>query len=289
MKKINLGYACVNTQIGCTCSKTFRLASYSTEKFIQTTRENLDCLQNILVFNQSHHINYFRISSDIIPFASHPIQTVPWQVIFNDKLVQLGSFIKKQGMRVTMHPDQFVVINSPNPEVVANSISELEYHVQFLDALNLDNTHKVQIHVGGVYQDKVASIKRFIKVYHELSQQVKKRLVIENDERSYSLKDCLEISKHTDIPVVFDIFHHTFNNSQESSKEALDLAKSTWKDEDGNLMVDYSEQKEGGRPGAHSETINTLQLKEFLYDLVQSMDIMLEVKDKEQSVLKLQY
>ena len=78
-----------------------------------------------------------------------------------------------------MHPDQFVVLNSPN-SVIEKSISELEYHCKVLDAMRLGETAKVQIHVGGVYGNKIEALTRFVRTYKALDNTIRQRLVIEN-------------------------------------------------------------------------------------------------------------
>ena len=184
-----------------------------------------------------------------------------------------------------MHPDQFVLINAKKKDVVQSSIKELDYHCLVLDAMELSTTAKIQIHVGGVYGDKEKSIKRFIENYKNLPRKITKRLVIENDHRSYSLKDCLFIHEKTEIPIIFDTYHHECLNNGESLREALTKAEKTWKNKDGKLMVDYS--SEGAKKGVHSETINIGLFKKFL-EQTKGLDfnVMLEIKDKEKSALK---
>jgi UV DNA damage endonuclease len=152
--------------------------------------------------------------------------------------------------------------------------------------MELDNDAKIQIHVGGVYGDKEASIARFVRNYETLPDTVKRRLVIENDERLFSLQDCLAIHRATGIPVLLDIFHHHCFNSGETLQEALRLALSTWREEDGIPMVDYSVQQEGARRGKHSESIDIRDFSTFLDKTAGlEFDLMLEIKDKENSAL----
>lgn len=185
-----------------------------------------------------------------------------------------------------MHPDQFVLINSPSREIVGRSVAELEYHCRVLDLMGLDSSAKVQIHVGGVYGDKPAAIGRFVRQYGRLKPFVRKRLVIENDDGLFSLRDCLLVHEKTGIPVLFDVFHHKCNSDGESVREAVKLAAATWKKKDGVLMADYSSQKKGGRFGAHTENIDLEDFAEFLKEARGAdFDVMLEIKDKEKSAL----
>ncbi|WP_181308636.1 UV DNA damage repair endonuclease UvsE [Rufibacter sp. XAAS-G3-1] len=285
---MKIGYPCVNESLDCTSATTFRLASYSEERLVQTVEKNLACLRRILEYNLEHGFLFFRMSSELVPFASHEINTYNWQQHFQMTFRRLGDFIKKHGMRISMHPDQFVVLNSPDERIVRNSIAELVYQATVMDLMGLDSTAKLQIHAGGVYGDKPSALKRFIQTYQTLPENVKARLVVENDDRLYSLRDCLELNAETGIPILFDNFHHECLHHGEPMAEALQLAAGTWHPQhDGVLMMDYSSQSPGDRKGKHVTSIETDLFREFLTHLHGlDVDIMLEIKDKEASCLR---
>lgn len=199
----------------------------------------------------------------------------------------MGRYIKKNAIRISMHPDQFVLLNALDENIVKRSILELDYHAKVLDTLGLDLTAKIQIHVGGVYGDKKMSIHRFIQKFQMLDKSIKSRIVIENDDHLYSLKDCLDIHRNTGVPVLFDVFHHQCNNNGEPVGMALQAAFKTWKKHDGVPMVDYSSQKTLARVGSHAESIVLKDFSSFLKKCrSRDFDIMLEIKDKEKSALK---
>lgn len=284
---MKVGYPCISRSIGCTANSNFKLASYSEERLIKTVKNNLECLAKILRYNVENDLLFFRISSDLVPFASHPVCKFDWMNHYKLQFKEIGEYIKKKDIRISMHPDQFILINSIKEKVVQRSIKELDYHCKVLDAMGLDITSKIQIHVGGVYGDKPKAIERFAERYESLSESIKKRLVIENDDRLFSLKDCLYINQLTGIPFVFDSFHHECLNSGESVRDAIMKAQTAWKDKDGSLMVDYSSQKEGERRGKHATTIDLSLFKKFIDETKGlEFDIMLEIKDKEKSALK---
>ncbi len=284
---MRIGYPCINRSIGCKADSTFRLKSYSEDRLIQTVSSNLDCLERILVFNASKGILFFRITSDLVPFASHPVCKFDWQSHFKDRFSSLGELIRSKKMRISMHPDQFTLINSVDESIFESSVKELLYHAEVLDLLGLDATAKVQIHVGGIYNDKAGSMKRFIDRYRSLPESVLRRLVLENDEK-YALEDCIFISRETGIPILFDKFHHEIYNKGEGIRESIGLAATTWDpDKDGIPMVDYSSQMGGGRQGRHAISLDERDFSGFLsmtqaYDF----DVMLELKDKEASALR---
>jgi UV DNA damage endonuclease len=284
---MKIGYPCINRSIGCKGDRTFRLKSYSEERLIETVENNLNCLMKMLAFNVDHTLLFFRITSDLVPFASHPINRFDWQNYFKQTFKGLGDFVKTHDIRISMHPDQFTLINSVNTEVFERSVKELLYHAEILDLMELDTTAKIQLHVGGVYGDKAESMQRFINRFDALDGRIQRRLVIENDDRLYTLQDCLQIHADTGIPVLFDVYHHELNNTGETVREAFDRFTKTWSEEDGVPMVDYSAQEPGARSGKHAESIGVDQFTQFIEATNEfDFDIMLEIKDKEASALK---
>jgi UV DNA damage endonuclease len=251
-------------------------------------KNNLRCLQKILQYNLQHDLLFFRITSDIVPFASHPICEFNWIKVFREAFESIGNFVKNNNMRISMHPGQYVLLNAKDEKIRLRSIAELTYHCSVLDSLGLDESAKIQIHVGGAYGDKVQALTRFVNVYELLEPKLRRRLVIENDDRLFSLKDCLDIHALTGIPIVFDTFHHRLLNNGESLPEAIHNTSRTWdKKHDGILMVDYTDQEGGERLGVHSYEINIESFRHFLQCLNEfDFDLMLEIKNKEKSALQ---
>ena len=282
---MRIGYPCVNETLDCTSTSTFRLASYTDERLELTVANNLRCLLRILEWNVAHGLLFFRIGSGVVPFGSHPINTFPWQTRFAAEFRAIGDYVKAHNLRISFHPDQFVVLNSPDAGIVERSIQELVYQGSMLDLMGLDSTHKLQIHVGGLYNDRELAISRFIATYRRLPAAVRARLVIENDDRLFSLQDCLRVHAAVGIPVLFDNFHHECLNHGEPMPEALRLAAATWHPQrDGVMMMDYSSQAPGERKGKHTPTLEDDLFTGFLHDLGDlEADIMLEIKDKEAS------
>ena len=286
-RAMKIGYPCINRSLDCKSNRTFRLANYSRDNLIRIVENNLDCMIQILEYNLKHDLMFFRIGSDLVPFASHPVCRVKWWKSFKTELRDIGDYIKKHRIRISMHPDQFVLINALDKDIHKRSVKELLYHARLLDAMELDPTAKMQIHVGGVYNDKPRSLERFVKRYQKLDRQIKDRLVIENDDRLYSFADCMSVYQKVGVPLVFDSFHHELNNNGESVDKALSLQSHTWRKIDGIPIVDYSSQQKGLRPGAHAHSIKTSLFREFLRESQpHDFDLMLEIKDKEQSALK---
>jgi UV DNA damage endonuclease len=286
---MKIGYPCVNETLPCSAAGTFRLASYSAERLVPTVASNLACLQQILEWNVAHGLRFFRMGSGIVPFGSHEINTFPWQEHFKREFRALGDYIRQHDLRISFHPDQFVVLNSPDPGIVQRSVAELVYQGSMLDLMELDSTAKLQIHAGGAYGDKGSALARWVDTFHTLvPEAVKVRLVVENDDRLYSLRECLSLHDETGVPILFDNFHHECLNHGEPMREALRLAAATWHPtRDGVLMMDYSSQSPGERKGKHTDTLVPELFRGFIEELNGlDVDMMLEIKDKEASAVR---
>jgi len=283
---MKIGYPCINLSLNCRSSRTFRLRNYSENKLIEIIQNNLNCLKRILEFNYDNKILFFRITSDLIPFASHPIMTFNWQDYFKSEFKEIGLYIKEKNMRITLHPGQYTVLNSKNEKVVENSIKELKFHTELLGLLGLNSTAKVVTHVGGVYGDKKNSIRRFITRYKELTDNIKKHYAIENDEKSYCLSDTLVINESTGIPIILDSFHHSCYNQGETILEAIEKTSNVWKEYDGLPIIHYSSANPTKGKFTHAEAIDMNHFKRFIKRTEKyNFDIMLEIKNKEKSAL----
>lgn len=285
---MRIGYACLTIGVKESNFKSCILKNADDENLLALIEHNLDSLDNIIDYNIEKDIKLFRISSGIIPFGSSPANKLKWWDIFGDKLSSIGSKINESGMRVSMHPGQYTVLNSNREDVVERAIEDLTYHNRFLDSLSVDGSHKIILHVGGVYGNKEKAMEKFIGNYRRLNGKIKNRLVIENDDKSYTIEDVLNISKVISIPVIYDSLHNTVNPSDpwKDHKFWIEKARKTWKEDDGAQKIHYSQQDKSKRPGAHSETIELSVFLDFIEDLDSKLHIMLEVKDKNLSAVK---
>ena len=286
----NIGFACLAIGVEHSNYKTIRKEYLTDEKLKEIISYNLDSLENIIDYNIKNNIKMFRISSDLIPFGSSPINKLNWDIIFQDKFKSIAKKIKLGNIRVSMHPGQYTVLNSPNKEIVNRAIDDLNYHRKILELLETNFSSKLILHIGGVYGDKVIASNRFVENFSKLNDNIKKRLVIENDDRSFNIVDVLKISEQINIPVIFDNLHHEINppDIYKTDQEWINLCKLTFKVEDGRQKIHYSEQDVSKKMGAHSKTINP---DKFLiwYKAInrEDIDIMLEVKDKNISAIKI--
>ncbi len=158
---LTIGYACISMGLNNSSMRGCKLKNASPKRLNELISSNLQTLSRLLDYNKSCGISLFRISSDIIPFASHPEVQHSWWIDHADTLRKLGEKIKHQGMRVSMHPGQYTVLNAQDPTIAERAVTDLEYHTRFLDCLGLDARHKLILHLGGVYGDPKSSLARF--------------------------------------------------------------------------------------------------------------------------------
>ncbi len=237
-----------------------------------------------------------RLSSEMFPFASHDEYGYKLEPFAADTLREVGKVISELGHRVTTHPGQFTQLGSPRKQVIDNAIRDLEYHDELLSLLKLSpqqNRDAVMIlHLGGAYGDKPAAIARFKENYARLSQSVKNRLVLENDDVVWSVHELLPLCQELNIPMVLDFHHHNiiFDETQirEGTKDIMDLYPAileTWRKKNITPKMHYSESCPNAITRTsrrkHSPRVMTLP------PCPDTMDLMIEAKDKEQAVFEL--
>lgn len=286
---MSIGYACKTVGVLNTSLKSCMIKNANEENLYDIIAHNLCVIDNTIDYNIKNNIKLFRISSDLIPFGSNPINTLPWIELFKSEFLDIGKKILTSGMRVSMHPGQYTVLNSFDEGVVKRAIDDLNYHALLLDSFGIGSDHKIVLHIGGVYNDKKAAVKRFISNYQYLEQSVKKRLVLENDDKSYNICDLLEIGTNLNQPVIFDNLHNKINSCDKEKNDYywINECRKTWREKDGQQKIHYSQQDCEKSRGAHSNTIRINEFMEFYNNLeMKDMDIMLEVKDKNLSAIK---
>jgi len=293
---MNIGYACINMSMGkkvttnrTMVKKTFnaRGLNYVSELALLNAKDII----KILEWNRQHKINFFRLSSALIPWGDNiDITQLKDYKEIKSELKKAGDYAKYHNIRINSHPGPFNVLPSPNESVILKTIADLELHGKVFDMMGLSLTpyNNINIHCNGVYGDKKSALDRFIKNFKRLSKSVQKRLTIENDDKAsmYSVKDLMYVHNAIKIPIVFDYHHHQFCTGDLSEEDALKLAATTWP-KGITQEVHYSESKalhennQKEKPQAHSYLINALP---NTYGL--DLDIMVEAKGKELAILQ---
>ncbi len=270
-------------------SRTCRLRNATPARLRELIGENLDALDSAITFLDEHDVRLYRVSSNLIPFASHPANTLDWMDEFAAQFAALGARLRGLGIRISAHPGQFTVLNSPNPKVVTASLAELDYHATLLDHLGTAASGKIVLHIGGLYgASEDVAMDRFCRVAADLPGTVRRRLVIENDDRLFDAEEALSVAHRIGVPVVFDWLHHNANPCAAPLEDVLPAIFATWKTQDGRPKVHLSSQASDGPAGAHAAFIDVADALAFFAALPsQPFDCMLEAKEKDRALIKL--
>jgi UV DNA damage endonuclease len=260
------------------------------EKLKVVTLTNLDDLYKILQYTVENQIHFYRITSSLVPLATHPdVTNWNYRLIFKKDFERLGRFIKENNLRVDTHPNEFNVINSAKPAVVESSIRNLWFHVHLFEDIDY-KLGKMVLHVGSSEGGKDAAIKRFIDNYNLMPLEIGRRLMLENDDKTFTAVETLNLCKALHLPMVFDIHHHNCNNNGEPIEELLGEIISTWDDEKLPPKFHFSSPRETPTDRKHSDYITAEDFIRFIecckgYN--RDIDIMLEAKQKDLSLFKL--
>lgn len=255
------------------------------EKLSQLILENIAALIEAIRFCAAHQTGSFRISSRFLPCYTHPdcgyeIGDLPDAAEIYRQLERARMEGVEKGIRLTFHPDQFVVINSPSEEVVERSIAELEYHALLAELVGAD---LINIHAGGKYGDAPAALDRFARNVDRLSDRARSRLTVENDDRLFSPADLLPLCRSIGVPMVYDVHHHRCHPDGMGIEEATEAVLKLW---DREPLFHVSSPKPGGDPRLHADFIDPDDLP-LCWDRIDSLTVEVEAKMKELAVEQL--
>ena len=278
---IRYGYPAQNLTLPATTNRTLRLASLAdAEKVRALVWENMFGLETIVRWNAERGIRLFRIGQGLIPFASHPAFPYDWPEEHGDDLRELGALARSLGVRLSMHPGQFINPGSPNPETAVRSLDELRYAARVFDLMGLGDA-VVVLHLGGAYGDRPAAVARFVEALRD-QEDILRYLALENDERIWPVGEIVGAARALGVPAILDNLHHSLNPGGLSLGEALDLALPTWEARGVRPKVHLSSQDPTKRPGAHAHSIEAGDWAAFLDALGgRETDVMVEAKGKE--------
>jgi UV DNA damage endonuclease len=286
---MRIGYACLPVGVLDTEIKSCRIKNAKEKRLKELIEHNLFALDKMIEYNIANRIELFRLCSDVIPYAASPVNSLKWWEIFEEPLKQLGQKVAENNLRLTIHPGPNAILNAKDKKVREAAIWELTSHCHLLDALGVDQSHKLIVPLGGIFRNKKKAVSRFKEVYQDLDERLKKRLVIQNDVKCYNIEEVLELGQELGIPVVLDWFSHRLNPAvqENSAQEWINLLKVGWKTQDGIPLIIYGDQGRGKKSGYYADTIKLKSLLEFLEPLTKDRcDIMLESQDKNLSVIK---
>ncbi|OYD07147.1 UV DNA damage repair endonuclease UvsE [Paludifilum halophilum] len=261
------------------------------KKLARIARENLRHTQRILYHCIGNDIRFYRFSSRWIPLAGHElVRNVNFIKVLRPELQSLGSIVRENEMRVGFHPDHFTVLNSPHEKVWKTSVEDLWRHVRLLKAMGLPASHKCNIHIGGVYGNKAASGDRFKENFARLHPDIQSHLCLENDDKSFTAKETLDIAESCQVPMVLDIHHHRCNHDGETLEELWPRVVHTWNQEPFPPKIHVSSPRSESDFRRHADYIDLNDLLPFLCmakKYTDQVDVMIEAKKKDESLFHL--
>ena len=247
---------------------------------------NARALRDAIAWCAAHDVGAFRVSSGILPMYTHPV--VGWRL--RDRppgiaraLRAAGKLHRETGVRLSFHPDQYVVPGSANPAVVSASLLELEYQGEVAELIGAE---QITIHGGGAQGGKHASLERLVTNLGYLSPGARKRVALENDDRVFTVEDLLPICERLDAPLVYDVHHHRCNPDALGVAQATEYASATWRGRE--AWAHLSSPALGWRgadPRPHADHIRTSDVPPCWIDRTLTIDV--EAKAKEHAVLRL--
>ncbi|WP_042356189.1 UV DNA damage repair endonuclease UvsE [Bacillus rubiinfantis] len=260
------------------------------EKLKSVTAENLQHTKRILYYNIAHEIKLYRFSSSLVPLATHP--EVMWDFItpFKTEWQELGSLIREFKLRPSFHPNQFTLFTSPRPEVTVNAIKDMEYHFTMLEAMDALKRGIINIHIGGAYGDKHASLNRFHKNIKGLPSEIKQHMTLENDDKTYNVKETLVTCEKENIPMILDYHHYMVNQGNLDLSQYIPRIFHTWDSFATVPKVHISSPKAENAFRSHADYVSLEFIMPFLSmakELNHDFDIMVEAKKKDLAMQKL--
>jgi len=300
MTIVQLGYIAMSMQVkNSSPSKTMTYTQFqkiedreaAIQKLERIALTNLENTLRLLRHNVAADIYFYRFSSRLIPLATHEtLKEWDYLTPLTDALQDIGEFVRAHDLRVDFHPDHFVLLNSQRKEVLENSLINLDMHHALLENMRIDPTHRCVLHVGGKYNNKEKSLERFIENWDIVPKQIQTMLILENDDKCFTLEDTLTVCKKLSVPLVFDYHHHLANHENPNWEAHWDRVIQTWEKSPLPIKMHISSPKSEKSFRHHADYIDIDMFFEFLNNIkgsVPQIDCMIEAKKKDEALFKL--
>jgi UV DNA damage endonuclease len=250
-------------------------------------RHNARNLQQALAYCHGTGIGAFRINSQILPLKTHPgfaydLSDLPGGRDIASMFRDAGRYARRHDIRTSFHPDQFILLSSPDRQVVARSVADLVYQAEVAEWTGAD---VINIHAGGVYGDKPAALARLAANVGALPEMVRRRLTLENDDRSYTPSDLLPVCHSLHLPLVYDVHHHRCLPDGLDENAVTRKAMATW-DREPLFHLSSPAAGWGGKdPRPHHDYIDAADMPPCWRGLEITVEV--EAKAKELAVTRL--
>lgn len=293
---IRLGYVAISKSLdNVTTSHSLSYTNFvnnkeNINKIYEQIEKNLQDLDKILNFNIKNSIHFYRLTSKLIPLATHKDVKFDYIEKFNDEFKKLGKLINDNNLRIDMHPDQFAVLNSTKKEVLENTFNILEHEYEILNLLDIKNK-VIILHIGSNVFGKNASTIRFINNFNKLPIYLRKSIVLENDDKIFNIVDVLSLCNKLNIPMVLDYHHHICNGKEEVNIRCYyEKIFKTWKNITPKVHFSTPKNKTKKDIRSHHEYINVDDFINFIEEVKtynQDIDVMIEAKGKDEALFRL--
>jgi UV DNA damage endonuclease len=260
------------------------------EKLLHVTKQNLKSTLRMLYYNIAHELELYRLSSSIVPLATHPEVNWDFATPFRAKWQEIGELVKKKKLRVSFHPNQFTLFTSPQTKITDNAVIDMSYHYRMFEAMGLEQEGLINIHIGGAYGDKQETLPRFHQNLTKLPAPIKKAMTLENDDKTYNAEETLAACEKETIPFVFDYHHHMANLCETALEDLLPRTFQTWTHVQHVPKIHISSPKNEKEFRSHADFVDPEFIIPFLKmvrEHGEDIDFMIEAKAKDQAALKL--
>lgn len=289
--KIRLGYACNSITIDETASHTITYTHYKklgingNIKLDQVIKSNFNSLENILKYNTSNDIKFYRMTAELLPLSTHPNVNYDFFNQYKEYYKNIGDIIKKYNIRTDIHASQYSILNSTKKDVVHSTINILNIYKKMYDSMNIDS--KIIMHVGSGEGGKKKAIKRFIDTFDNLDDDIKNLIILENDDKIFNIRNVLSICELLNIPMVLDYHHFKVNKNNEKIENFIERIFNTW---DETPKIHFSSPKDKKDKRSHNDYINSNDFIDFIEKIKftnRDFDVMIEAKKKDEALFKL--
>lgn len=300
MTKFRLGYVAMSVHVqNASPSQTMTYRQFSAlqdreaaiRKLERIAESNLENTLRLLKHSAASGITFFRMSSRLIPLATHE-ELSDWNYIqpLKEHLTAIGQFATEKDMRIDFHPDHFVVLNSPDQHTFKFSLLVLKYHYRLLHAMGIDPTHRCVLHLGGGYQNKEKALEQFIENWAYVPSGIQKMVMLENDDKIFTMEDCLYVCEKLNIPFIFDLHHHMANHVESDWTKQWERVIQTWEHSSLPIKMHISSPKSSKDFKSHADLVDYNMFKtfvEYVSGSTNQIDCMIEAKQKDEALFTL--
>jgi UV DNA damage endonuclease len=278
-------------------AKTMTFATYQKRdtkereaQLLAITKNNLERTLRVLHYCVAHELPLYRMSSSIVPLATHPEAAWDYLKKTKQECKDIEKLVKKYNVRTSMHPNQYTLFTSPRPEVTVNAVKDMQYHYELLKGMGIEDRSYINIHVGGAYGDKETALERFYENIKLLSSDVKSRMTLENDDKTFTTEETLEVCEKEGVPLMFDYHHYKANPGDTPLEELLPRFVQTWKNTGRPPKVHLSSPKDEKAYRSHHDFVSleyVLPFFKMVSAFTDELDVMIEAKQKDRAALQL--